>query len=69
MLMGRKNRKTEGRTKQTLNAPLSFYGGGIIILQKYYLADAFSLVENTHSKEKLKAMVREATTKIQKRNS
>ena len=29
---GRKDRKTEWRTKQTLNAPLPFYGGGIIKL-------------------------------------
>ena len=27
--MGRKDGMTEGRTKQTLNAPLPFYGGGI----------------------------------------
>ena len=29
MTEGRNDGMTEGRTKQTLNAPLPFYGGGI----------------------------------------
>ena len=42
MTEGRKDGRTEGRndgegrTKQTLNAPLPFYGGGIKIAGKMY---------------------------------
>ena len=34
-LMRRNDRMTEGRTKQTLNAPLPFYGGGIKMQNVY----------------------------------
>ena len=41
MTEGRKDGRTEGRTKQTLNAPLPFYGGGIKKTMKFTSYDIY----------------------------
>ena len=45
MTEGRKDGRTEGRTKQTLNAPLPFYGGGIKTVKECYITIIF---DNVH---------------------